>query len=79
VDVDLERQLPLLVRNVFDRFEGGLMRRIVHENINATEFGKRFGNDRTTMIRLLYRQAQGWSSCLPRPHNARFRARRHPL
>jgi hypothetical protein len=54
MDVDLERQFPFLVADVFDGLEARLMRRVVDEDVDPAELRYRFGNDRAAMIGLLY-------------------------
>jgi hypothetical protein len=50
MDVDAEGQLPFLVGDVLDGFEGRLMRCVVDENVNATEFRYRLVGDRAAML-----------------------------
>ena len=38
MDVDPEGEFPFLVRDILDRFEGRLVRRVVDENVDAAKF-----------------------------------------
>jgi hypothetical protein len=53
VDVDAEGQFPFLVRDVFDRGEGCLVRCVVDKDIDAAEFAHRPFDDIPAMVRRL--------------------------
>lgn len=50
MNVDLEGQFPFLVRNILDRFEAGLVRGVVDEDVDAVEFGHRLCDHRAAVI-----------------------------
>jgi hypothetical protein len=52
VDVDFERRLPFLVADGTDFLEGRLMRGIVDEDIDPTQFIDGALNDRPAMLRI---------------------------
>src|ERR1700719_4858913 len=49
MDVDPEGEFPFLVRDILDRFEGRLVRRVVDENVDAAKLCDRLVDDRTAM------------------------------
>src|SRR3982074_3340900 len=53
MDIDLERQFPLLLGNLLDIVEGGLMRSVVDQYIDAAESAYRLVHDRPAMRRVL--------------------------
>jgi hypothetical protein len=49
MDVDPEGEFPFLVRDILDRFEGRLVRRVVDENVDAAKLCDRLVDDRAAM------------------------------
>jgi hypothetical protein len=45
MDIHPEGHVPFIVGNIFNRFEAGLMGRIIGEDVDATELIDRFVDD----------------------------------
>ena len=54
MDVHLERQFPFLVADVVDRFEAGLMGRVVDEDIDTAKLRYGFCDDGAALTGVLY-------------------------
>ena len=53
MDIDPESQLPFLVADLLDLLERGLVRRIVDQDVDATELSHRIVHDLAAMRSLL--------------------------